>query len=44
MNVPVLVIKLHGRRIGCLFKYAQPGLPPILTRSTVSDVQVSQSK
>ena len=30
MNVPVLVIKLHGRRIGCLFKYAQPGLPPIL--------------
>ena len=30
MNVPVLVIKLHGRRIGCLFKYAQPGLPSIL--------------
>ena len=30
MNVPVLVIKLHGRRIGCLFKYEQPGLPPIL--------------
>jgi len=30
MNVPVLVIKLHGRRIGCLFKYEQPGLPSIL--------------
>ena len=30
MNVPVLVIKLHGRRIGCLFKYEQPGPPPIL--------------
>lgn len=30
MNVPVLVIKLHGQRIGCLFKYTQPGLPPIL--------------
>lgn len=30
MNVPVLVIKLHGQRIGCLFKYQQPGLPPIL--------------
>ena len=30
MNVPVLVIKLHGRAIGCLFKYMQPGLPPIL--------------
>ncbi|MEO8152102.1 MAG: type II toxin-antitoxin system HipA family toxin [Rhizobacter sp.] len=30
MNVPVLVIKLHGKRIGCLFKYEQPGLPPIL--------------
>ncbi len=30
MNVPVLVIKLHGQRIGFLFKYAQPGLPPIL--------------
>ena len=30
MNVPVLVIKLHGRAIGCLFKYTQPGLPPIL--------------
>ncbi|MES2532693.1 MAG: type II toxin-antitoxin system HipA family toxin [Pseudomonadota bacterium] len=29
MNVPVLVIKLHGQRIGFLFKYAQPGLPPI---------------
>ena len=30
MNVPVLVIKLYGQRIGCLFKYAQPGLPAIL--------------
>ena len=30
MNIPVLVIKLHGQRIGCLFKYAQPGLPAIL--------------
>lgn len=30
MNVPVLVIKLHGQRIGCLFKYEQPGLPSIL--------------
>ncbi|RZI72762.1 MAG: type II toxin-antitoxin system HipA family toxin [Variovorax sp.] len=30
MNVPVLVIKLHGQPIGCLFKYTQPGLPPIL--------------
>lgn len=30
MNVPVLVIKLHGQRIGCLFKYQQPGLPAIL--------------
>lgn len=30
MNVPVLVIKLHGQRIGCLFKYAQPGMPTIL--------------
>lgn len=30
MNVPVLVIKLHGQRIGCLFKYLQPGLPTIL--------------
>lgn len=30
MNVPVLVIKLHGQRIGCLFKYAQPGLPSIM--------------
>ena len=30
MNVPVLVIKLHGQRIGCLFKYQQPGLPSIL--------------
>ena len=30
MNVPVLVIKLHGQRMGCLFKYQQPGLPPIL--------------
>ncbi|RZL64664.1 MAG: type II toxin-antitoxin system HipA family toxin [Variovorax sp.] len=30
MNVPVLVIKLHGQAVGCLFKYAQPGLPPIL--------------
>lgn len=30
MNVPVLVIKLHGQAIGCLFKYMQPGLPPIL--------------
>jgi hypothetical protein len=25
-------------------KLVKPGLPPILTRSTVSDVQVSQSK
>ncbi|WP_082585890.1 type II toxin-antitoxin system HipA family toxin [Hydrogenophaga sp. Root209] len=30
MNVPVLVIKLHGQRIGCLFKYAQPGMPIVL--------------
>ncbi|MBT9465313.1 type II toxin-antitoxin system HipA family toxin [Hydrogenophaga sp.] len=30
MNVPVLVIKLHGQRIGCLFKYEQPGMPTIL--------------
>jgi serine/threonine-protein kinase HipA len=30
MNIPVLVIKLHGQRIGCLFKYEQPGLPLIL--------------
>ena len=30
MNVPVLVIKLHGQRIGCLFKFAQPGLPSIM--------------
>ncbi|OWQ90870.1 hypothetical protein CDN99_11965 [Roseateles aquatilis] len=30
MNIPVLVIKLHGERIGCLFKFEQPGLPPIL--------------
>lgn len=30
MNVPVLVIKLHGQRIGCLFKYGQPGMPTIL--------------
>lgn len=30
MNVPVLVVKLHGRRIGCLFKYGQPGMPTIL--------------
>lgn len=30
MNIPVLVIKLYGKRIGCLFKYAQPGLPSIL--------------
>lgn len=30
MNVPVLVIKLHGQRIGCLFKYEQPASPPIL--------------
>lgn len=30
MNIPVLVIKLHGERIGCLFKFEQPGLPPIV--------------
>jgi serine/threonine-protein kinase HipA len=30
MNVPVLVIKLHGQRIGCLFQYGQPGMPTIL--------------
>ncbi|KRB97886.1 hypothetical protein ASE11_13750 [Hydrogenophaga sp. Root209] len=26
----MLVIKLHGQRIGCLFKYAQPGMPIVL--------------
>ncbi|MGJ7615344.1 MULTISPECIES: type II toxin-antitoxin system HipA family toxin [unclassified Variovorax] len=30
MNVPVLVIKLYGRRIGCLFKYQQPASPPVM--------------
>jgi serine/threonine-protein kinase HipA len=30
MNVPVLVIKLYGRRIGCLFKYEQPASPPVM--------------
>jgi serine/threonine-protein kinase HipA len=29
MNVPVLVIKLHGQRLGCLFKYTQTGSSPI---------------
>lgn len=30
MNVPILVIRLHGQRIGQLFQYDQVGSPPII--------------